>query len=120
MDIICASCGQHFDNVASARMHNEECKGVQLPQWSASSSNKKTPQYIFPPSIPYPQHLLNDKPFLGAFKDSEIKLDEDRYCSLCNTKGVIGHIQQFGLAVMIDAFWCSNCKIALWENQTHT
>ena len=28
-------------------------------------------------------------------------------------------MQKFGYAIVIDVYWCSSCKIALWESQTY-
>jgi hypothetical protein len=80
------------------------------------------------------------KPFLGAFKDKELKKFENKYCGLCNHKGLIGHITTIPIEYKItnasgifasskddkwvskreaiDAYWCPQCNKPLSPSQT--
>ena len=130
MDIECKE-GRHWTDIIlmkSCSQNKGGCDQCVLPinnkQPLSSKEHLYTnsiptskPQFIFPPSIPYPKKPQYDKPFWGAYKDKELKFYFDRYCTQCH-KEVIGHMQQFGIAIMIDAYWCPNCKVALWESQT--
>jgi hypothetical protein len=126
MEIICARCGARFDNVNGIREHAKHCKKTEAnfrrKEISEEKSAKKQSnpiEVIFPPSISFPKNPQKHKPFWGAFKDSELKKDNDRFCVLCNNSGLTAHIVPGQGYTLIDIFWCSHCNQALWESQTY-
>jgi hypothetical protein len=126
MDIICARCGAHFDNIDGIRNHAKLCKmkeeNFQRKEISKEKSSQKQNnpiEVIFPPAISFPKHPKTHKPFLGAFKDNELKKDDDRCCVLCNNSGLTAHIIHTKGYTLIDFYWCSHCTQALWEAQTY-
>jgi len=125
MDIICARCGRHLYSIESVKEHAKYCKGspnIENNQVSSKNIQGKAISQIkvvFPPPIPAPKHSNPSKPFLGAYKDKELINDDDRTCGLCNNRGLVAHALKSKKITIIDMYWCPNCKMALWENQTN-
>ena len=74
----------------------------------------------------YEPKEIEVKPFYGAFKDKELKEYKDKYCGLCEHKGLIAHIEKNNplpgilpeASEYISAYWCPNCNTALQPSQT--
>jgi len=75
------------------------------------------------------RELTAVKPFLGAFRDSELRKCGDKSCSFCNHMGLVAHetpgpppflshVSSQGTDYY-DAYWCPNCKKTLLPNQIH-
>lgn len=75
------------------------------------------------------QGLIMVKPFQGVFENNELKEYEEKYCSLCNHKGLIAHetskAPRFIANILpeaagyIDQYWCPNCNKVLLPSQTY-
>lgn len=84
------------------------------------SQTCSTPLLLLSPTpIAYPKRPKINKPFLGAFKDKELRVDKDRCCVICHNAGLIAHIKRDKKLQLIDFYWCSHCKQAFWPNDTY-